>query len=305
MMGILKHAANQVIPPLLKRWLRYFPWHEGKARVWHHHCWRPHLFTARTRFGALIEGNTEETFHRYLYYFGTWEPNLTGYVQGRLRPGDLFLDVGANVGYYSLLGSSLVGSEGQVVAVEASPITFDQLTANLRRNRVRNVRALCMAATATRCTVLLHHSNEDHMLSSIVDGVVAGDEKTCEVPGAPLPDMLEPGELERVALIKIDVEGAESLVLDGLLPAIHRCRDDVELVVEVAPDRLARQGISPNDLVRRLERHGFLAYALENDYGPLAYVTHRTLARPVRLDPGRPLVDATDVVFSRRAQDSL
>lgn len=63
----------------------------------------------------------------------------------RLKPGDVFVDVGANIGYFSLLASKLVGPGGRVVAIEASPEVFDLLRRNLELNKAHNVRAVNVA----------------------------------------------------------------------------------------------------------------------------------------------------------------
>jgi hypothetical protein len=65
-------------------------------------CSVPHVFTVAFSVG-------------YIYYFGVWEPNITRWIVRRLASGDMFIDVGANVGYYSLLASKLVGESGSVV----------------------------------------------------------------------------------------------------------------------------------------------------------------------------------------------
>lgn len=64
--------------------------------------------------------DTQDLIQRYLYLFGAWEPHLTGWLRRRLRPGDGFVDVGANIGVFSVLAARLVGESGRVVAIEAS-----------------------------------------------------------------------------------------------------------------------------------------------------------------------------------------
>src|ERR1019366_3290126 len=97
----------------------------GKRTVWDllspHLWWLERFVQAETVFGCTLYVDTRETGGRYIYYFGIWEPNLTRWIQERLSPDDTFIDVGANIGYYSLLAAKL-GS--QVVAIEAAPRTF-------------------------------------------------------------------------------------------------------------------------------------------------------------------------------------
>ncbi len=103
-------------------------------------------FDTTTVDGARIAGRTGDMIERYLYLFGQWEPALTAWLRPRLRPGRTFVDVGANIGYFSLLAARRMGGSGRVVAVEASPETFARLRANLDRNAAGNVRALNVAA---------------------------------------------------------------------------------------------------------------------------------------------------------------
>ena len=65
-----------------------------------------------------------------LYYFGFYEANLTNFMINALREGDTFVDIGAHVGFYSMLGSSLVGPEGSVLSFEPTPRTFAELSKN-------------------------------------------------------------------------------------------------------------------------------------------------------------------------------
>jgi hypothetical protein len=81
----------------------------------------PRTFVARMRNGHVFLGNTRDVIQRNVYTFGVWEPEITHWLEGFLRPGDLVVDVGANTGYFSLEASKLVGPEGLVVAVEPVP----------------------------------------------------------------------------------------------------------------------------------------------------------------------------------------
>jgi hypothetical protein len=123
--------------PLLRAYIRYAPFAAGKAWLWSrvihpYFAWTHHRFACKTQSAGRIAGDTRDILQQY--YFGVWEPNLTHWIVGRLRRGDTFVDVGANIGYYSLLASKLVGPGGSVVALEASPTIFHQLQDNLRLN---------------------------------------------------------------------------------------------------------------------------------------------------------------------------
>ncbi len=92
-----------------------------------------------TSIGFKMHCDTRDFIQRRVFYFNIYEPNLTYYILSRVRSGDHVVDVGANVGYMTLLLSSIVGEIGKVVAIEASPSTFSLLSRNLELNNTQNV----------------------------------------------------------------------------------------------------------------------------------------------------------------------
>src|SRR5207247_10608255 len=119
-------------------------------------------------------------------------------------------DVGANIGYFTLLASKLVGDSGAVVAIEAFPATFDALQRNLARNRARNVRAVNAAASDCNSVVRLFRGPATHIgLTKILveEGIRRGLEFECEVTVAPFTIVLRSGELQLARLLKIEVVG--------------------------------------------------------------------------------------------------
>ncbi len=143
-------TCRPLLIPLLRSYVRHAPGTVGKLGLWNkviaHTWWLETMTVARTFFGARMHVDGGDIVGRYLSYFGIWEPNLTAFIGERLKPGDVFVDVGANIGYFTLFASSLVGDEGGVVAVEVLPSVFDVLERNVRENDARNVRVLNVGA---------------------------------------------------------------------------------------------------------------------------------------------------------------
>ncbi len=297
--------------PLVRGYIRHLPLAPGKRSLWTklvnpYYAWLTHKFVARTVFGAKMSGDTVDIIQQYIYYFGVWEPHLTRWIAQRLAPGDTFIDVGANIGYYSLLASAVVGESGAVVALEASPKNFAVLQSNLIRNRVRNVRALNVAVSDSRGVATIFHGPESNAgLTTILEEQARkeGFEFESDVSAAPLSVILQPHEVKTARLIKIDVEGAEWLVAAGMGPLLSSGRADLEIMIEVNPDLLAQQGKQAEDLLRIFLDAGFHAYALENDYSALAYLPPYTPKRPERLRA--PIQCETDVIFSRQDMERL
>ncbi|MGF2210580.1 FkbM family methyltransferase [Streptomyces albidoflavus] len=292
----------------LRAYVRYAPGTVGKARLVGHFLdehlrTHPVHTTVRLRSGDKIGVTTSDVIQRYQYLFGEWEPNLSAFLRDRLRPGDTFIDVGAHRGAFSLLASHTVGPHGRVVAIEPSPQFHNDLTAAATANHRTNIRAVRSAASDTHGILTLYL--EDPANLGHTTAVRPRHVHTAtEVPTAPLVDLVSRAELATARIIKIDVEGAEAATIRGLLPALAHLRDDVELVVEVTPRLLAKQGESAADIIDTLREHGLYAYALTNDYDPATYprAMHRPQP-PVRCTETPKHM--TDLVFSRINADRL
>ncbi|MFC7263063.1 FkbM family methyltransferase [Streptomyces lutosisoli] len=265
---------------------------------------RPVTGTARTRFGAVFTVDTHDLIQRYLYLFGVWEPHLTHWMQGRLRPGDTFVDVGANIGYFSVLASHQVGPRGQVVCIEASPRVHEVLTENLRANNCANVRSVNTAVSDGAQSLTFYLADSANLGATTAVRPTKTAESAFEMTAQTLPEILTEDELRRARLIKIDVEGAEAAVVRGLTPTLDRLPPDAEVVIEVSPGRLAKQGDSVADVISPLLQRGFHLYRIDNEYAPHSYpsaVIHPAV--PVRWR--KPVTDECDLVFSRIDAEKL
>ena len=268
-----------------------------------------HKFAARrgvrldgtTTWGGRFRCDLHDFIASRIYYFGVWEPNLTALVIGRLAPGDVFVDVGANMGYFTVLASRLVGDRGGVVAFEASPGTYAVLSEDVAMNRATNVRAVNKAVSDRPGTLALYSGPADNRGATSLHAE-RGGRFEANVPAAPLLDLLEPDERARVRLIKIDVEGAELPILLDLLDHLDAYPPRMELVVEVAPDEMRAAGVPVEALVARFAEHGYHWYVLENHHDPRAYFD----PRPRRAVRGTAIpTSRTDVVFSRENAPTL
>lgn len=161
---------------------------------------------------------------------GVFEPEVTRLIRAKLRRGDTFLDIGANVGYYSLLGAEIVGHEGKVLAVEASVRNVRALRASMRVADIRNIEILSVAASSSWELLAFGLSGTNGITGSLVTNDVQEE----VVQGVPLDDAIR--GLQRLDLIKIDVEGAEHLALQGLTKALKMHRPAI--VSEFSPEAL-------------------------------------------------------------------
>jgi FkbM family methyltransferase len=300
---LLGTPARHKLVPTLRAYTRFMPTAFGKSLLWRsviapHFGWLSRDFEVSTRFGSRMRGNTQDFIQRHIYYFGLWEPNLTHFLGERLHPGDVFIDVGANIGYFSLQAARLVGSTGTVVAIEASPSIHALLNENLALNQTQNVRTVNLAVAERPSTLHLYLGPADNRGgTTLVASGTPGSTFECDVQAQPLGDIVTADEWRRARLVKIDVEGAEASVVAGMVPLLAQAHRELELVVEIAPRTLARQGKSPEDVLGIFRAAGFHAYKIENDYSADGYLDPVAARRPTRITG--PLVTQTDVVFSR------
>ncbi len=208
------------------------------------------------------------------------------------------MDVGAHLGYFSLLASRLVGPSGRVVAIEASPATFAKLMENLALNpHAANVRAVCAVAADRGGSRAVYRGPEHSTgITSIHPRPLTGNRFEAEVTAAPLAELLSPDEIRNARLIKIDVEGAEFEVVAGLEPMLSSLRTDCEVVIETSEDwQYQGRPARPDDLADWFRARGFFTYVLPKDL----IVDRRRARRPQRVD-GRLHEGYYDLVFSRR-----
>ncbi|MET7679102.1 FkbM family methyltransferase [Streptomyces sp. NPDC005423] len=266
---------------------------------------RPRRRVVETRSGALFAVDTEDLIQRYLYLFGVWEPHMTSWLQRRLRPGDCFVDVGANVGAFSVLAAQLVGAQGRVVAVEASPVFHERLLRQARLNGFDTIRAVNAAVSDRAETLTFVLASSHNTGANSIVPYEGPAESTFRAGARPLPELLEPAELAAARVIKIDVEGAEGAVVRGLAPVLHRLRPDAEITVEVSPDRMTQLGYSVRQLLGTMTDAGFRVYRLPNDYAPASYPAALSGTPGIAVRLHGPVTGECDLVFSRVDAETL
>lgn len=274
-----------------------------KRLLWSFVRRREFNYHTTTMSGYHITGNTRDWIQRNLYYFGLWEPNLSSWIESRLSPGDAFIDVGANIGYFTLLASRQVGASGKVVAIEPMPAIFEHLAAHVAANGLPNTRLVNEAAVGPGGPreVMLFWGDKNNMGST---GMIRRNEGTqsVTVPARALADILTDDECGRARVVKVDVEGVEADTVRGIGLESGRFSDQVELVVEVSyePERL----VARDWLMQYLKDLGFFAYVLPENHNFCRYAyPKREVLRPLRLK--QPLTRMQNVIFSRVDADSL
>jgi FkbM family methyltransferase len=195
---------------------------------------------------------------RVLFLTGNFEPNELIWMSGTLTEGMTMIDVGAHMGIYSMIGAKLVGESGVVIALEPSTREFQRLAFHVTLNDLRNVRCLQAAASGSageKALKIASEWNSGH--NTFGEFFSPAVEKTREerVPTQTLDALVAVHGLERVDLIKIDVEGHELQVLAGAVETLKRFRP--RMLIEVFEETLRHHGASVEAVMAFLEAHGY------------------------------------------------
>lgn len=191
-----------------------------------------------------------------LSIYRVWEPLETRLVSEAIEKDDVVLDIGANIGYYTLIFARLVGNGGRVFAFEPDPDNFALLQRNVELNGYQNVVLVQKAVARQTGKIRLYLSNESSADHNIYDR--HNGRKSIEVEAIRLDDYFKDYD-RKVNFVKMDVEGAEWEALQGMSHLLTR-NASVRLLTEFWPALLHRYGIDPKGYLSSLRDFGFMFY---------------------------------------------
>ncbi|MGH2707123.1 MAG: FkbM family methyltransferase [Actinomycetota bacterium] len=188
---------------------------------------------------------------------GSWEPDEASILRALLTPGMTFVDIGAHVGYFTLLGARAVAPTGRVFAIEPEPRNYGFLRKNVRLNGIRNVRAIRAAAWSRSGRTVLSVSEEN---SGDHRAFQRGLQPAISVRRLALDHVL-PTELP-LHVVKSDLQGTDHMALRGMEKAIQRSHP--VMLVEFWPPGIQEFGDDPVEVVRFYWGLGYKIQALES-----------------------------------------
>ena len=191
----------------------------------------------------------------------------------RLRPGDTFIDGGANIGLTSLVGAWLVGPRGRVFAFEPNPSAFEPLTWHVQTNGLMQVTPLRDGLSDSEQELRLQLPGTDNLgagtfapLPARYGGVIAGSCTARTIRGDDTPNLPTTGNL----VIKLDVEGFETRALRGFERTLTTQRPLV--ITELNREMLIAAGSSPYELFQEMHGRGYRAHGFDSR---AAIIRHR------------------------------
>ena len=222
---------------------------------------RPFLIANLSELGLRFRIKTEDVVGRHIYKYHVHEEELSQFLVGHLQfePDDVVIDIGANIGWYSVLLERMSPPGVDLFSFEPDPLNFEMLNDNLRMNQSTKVQPQQKALAAEAGVMQLHqHDNNNlgrHSLLALQDG------PTIDVETTTLDAFWEQQQLgERTPrFIKIDIEGYELHALRGAAKTLARCPT---VLCEFSPEYMRKGGIDPADLVNLMIDHGFEAHLI-------------------------------------------
>ncbi len=189
---------------------------------------------------------------------GIYEPLATDLVRKAVKGGDVVFDIGANIGYYTLIFAKVVGERGKVFAFEPDPQNFALLRKNVEINGYHNVvlvRKAISNKTGRAKLYLCEENTADHRIYDSGDG-----RASIAIDAIRLCDFLKDYD-GRVDMIKMDIEGAEAGAIEGM-SALFESTKDISIITEFWPFGLKKCGSEPAALLTSLVEHGFDLYEI-------------------------------------------
>jgi FkbM family methyltransferase len=250
---------------LARLYFARFPVERGKWRIW---CQVRRHLGPRTEPGLTMLGNglklwidPADYIGQFIFYWECWEPNETWALRRLLRPGDVFVDVGAHIGWFTLNAARIVGPAGHVVAVEATPPTFDILRANIAANGLTNITTLACAVADVEGSVRINRAHGANCgMNSLRPGAGASG-KGWTVPARRLDDLL--ADHPKIRLVKMDIEGAEAMALRGMTETLSRAQAP-DVLCEITGGFLRDLGSEPAEIFDLFRRTGHTPFLLDN-----------------------------------------
>lgn len=242
-------------------------------------AWRLQHGAVRIPFGVGKGLLFDPSYATVAFALGVYELPVQEEMAGLLKPGDVFYDVGANIGFFSVIGAKLVGTQGQVYAFEPVPENIRILSHNLDMNHFTHVtvipKAVSSATGGGELLLAIHPGG-----SALTSGDAPVDLKgSMPIELVSIDDLIFERSFKPPNVIKIDVEGAEAEVLAGLRRTLQQYHPT--LVYEIDDQDPVHFKDKRDNLESILANNGYRVVRIPDSYRGSAWMVGHFLATPV------------------------
>ena len=265
----LKQIVRRQLRSLLRLYVRNVPFNRGKGRLLR--SLAPiagdgdELIPVTFDQNIHVELDITEHIQSWIFYFGYYEKQVTKYICSQLHPGMDFVDIGANIGYYTLIAAKRLFASDRVHAFEPDNDNFERLKRNVELNEMTNVELNRLAVSNSSGRATFYSSNQGRNRGI---GGLRQTEKGSQVAVTCKTVRLDeyfserfPSRLNKVGLVKIDIEGAEFLALQGAQSLLE---NRPVLVIEACDVLTQRFGYTTLELRQWLRQYGYRFHRLAN-----------------------------------------
>jgi len=208
--------------------------------------------------GLLFHCDTQSFLEWYIFFYGAFRPEVSRLINRMLRPGQVAIDIGANVGMHSVIMANRVGPTGHVVVFEPDPHPMGRLRRNMALNGidwVTTVEAAVSARSETRTFYLHDDSIGNFANASLVAANVGKQTASVEMQVVSIDEWMRDNPLPRVDVVKLLAQGEEYNALQGMRGLIERDRPKIFFLYE--PSYWHRQNLELMDAVKFFAGHGY------------------------------------------------
>ncbi|MGH8497034.1 MAG: FkbM family methyltransferase [Gammaproteobacteria bacterium] len=231
------------------------------------HRWilrRRYLLARAQPFDLELKVHADDVIGRHLYKYGSHDAEMTAFLQRHIEiaPEDVIFDIGANIGWYSLVLDRIAPEGADIYAFEPEPENFGLLVENVARNRASKVHPIRKGISDREEVRKLHlcpsGNRGRHSLLPINEG------EAIDVPVVPLDTFWAEQHLGArvLRLLKIDIEGYEYIAFKGAGAALSRCR---AVLAEYSPAYMKKAGLEPVRVLQLLRGCGFTPYLIRGE----------------------------------------
>lgn len=264
MKKIFKHLKNGTLLSTLREKQKYYK-HNRRKKWWDDHKNNADSFLVKLDPGIRMKLYFQSDMARIIFC-DEFERQERKFINAFLKPDDIFVDVGANIGLFTLIAAKRVGSKGKVFAFEPTPPIYKELLENVALNEFKNVRCLQNALSDSediRPLFVAADGFDDYnsFAKPITTTAFAVEKVTCLTWDS---FAVQEDLIGKVTMMKIDVEGWESRVLQG--GASFLLREDAPLLqVEFTDEASLAAGSSCRQLYHLLEEFGYKMFRYDHN----------------------------------------
>jgi FkbM family methyltransferase len=208
----------------------------------------------------MYANSNDEVITPSLLMRGYWERGETNLFKKLLKPGMIVVDIGANIGYYTLIAAKIVGNKGKIYAFEPEPNNFKLLVKNIGMNGCKNVIPVQKAVLNKTGKMKFFTDKTNLGAGSFSKSTTSKEKSFIEVKTTNLDEFLHGNKID---LIKIDAEGAEGLIFDGAKKLLDK--RNFKIIMEFWPYGLKNIGTDPLELLNKMQKYGFKIRLVDRD----------------------------------------